>query len=152
MTKQLEIKNKTFFFRKLRLDDINHNYFKLLGQLTYIDYDEITNEKNKEFFKKLTPDHQIIVIVHDHNIIGSGTLFVEHKLIRNYGNVGHIEDIVIDENYRNYGLGKHLIESLKELALQRSCYKCILDCDVSLERFYNKCDFNKMGLYMAKYN
>ena len=152
MTKQLTIKDKNFIFRNLRLHDINHEYFKLLGQLTYVNYDEISDEKNKEFFNILTPDHQIIIIICDNNIIGSGTLVIEHKLIRNYGKVGHIEDIVIDEKYRNYGLGKHLIETLKELAIQRSCYKCILDCDENLERFYNKCEFNKMGLYMAKYN
>uniref|UniRef100_A0A6C0AWJ8 N-acetyltransferase domain-containing protein n=1 Tax=viral metagenome TaxID=1070528 RepID=A0A6C0AWJ8_9ZZZZ len=149
MIKQIEIKDKKFIFRKLKLDDITEDYFKLLKQLTYVD--EIDDEKNKNFFKRLNSDHQIIVITHENNIIGSGTLFVEHKLIRDYGKVGHIEDIVIDKKHNGCGLGKHMIETLKELASKRNCYKCILDCDEVLERFYNKCEFNKMGLFMAKY-
>ena len=149
MIKQIEIKDKKFIFRKLKLDDITEDYFKLLKQLTYVD--EIDDEKNQNFFKRLNPDHQIIVITHENNIVGSGTLFVEHKLIRDYGKVGHIEDIVIDKKHNGCGLGKHMIETLKELAIKRNCYKCILDCDEALERFYNKSEFNKMGLFMAKY-
>ena len=45
-------------------------------------------------------------------VIASGTVFVEEKLIRNYGKVGHIEDIVVSSKYRGYGLGKKMIELL----------------------------------------
>ena len=33
-----------------------------------------------------------------------------HKVIRNFGKVAHIEDLIIDLNYRKLGLAKKLIE------------------------------------------
>ena len=70
MTKQLKIKDKNFIFRNLKLHDINHEYFKLLGQLTYVDYDEISDEKNKEFFKgaQLVEDLGFVIGLHTKKI------------------------------------------------------------------------------------
>ena len=84
-------------------------------------------------------------------IVGTGTIIIEHKLIRNNGKVANIEDIVIDEEYRNYGLGKMLIECLTEYAKIKNCYKCILDCSVDNVIFYEKCGYTNKGIQMSYY-
>ena len=42
--------------------------------------------------------------------MATGTLLIEEKLLRNFGKVGHIEDIVIHLDFRKYGLGKKMIQ------------------------------------------
>ena len=43
-------------------------------------------------------------------IVGSITVLIEEKLIHNFGKVAHIEDVVVDESMRGFGLGKKLLE------------------------------------------
>lgn len=151
MTKEIINNDKKFILRYLNFKDIDENYFKLLNQLTDVDFDNITEEKNFNFFQKLNDSHMIIVIEHENKIIGSGTILIEEKLIRSYGRVSHIEDIVIDNEFRNYGLGKELLNTLIEMSKNKGCYKCILDCKDELEDFYKKCNFKKKGVQMCLY-
>ena len=78
-------------------------------------------------------------------------MLVEEKLIRNYGKVGHIEDIVVHADYRGYGLGKILIDYLTSMGKNQGCYKCILDCDEKNVGFYEKCEYVRKGIEMARY-
>ena len=84
-------------------------------------------------------------------IVATGTLLIEHKLIRNYGKVGHIEDIVVHKKTRGTGLGKKLIEKLTEESKKQGCYKCILDCSEENVPFYEKCSYVKKGIQMGIY-
>ena len=43
-------------------------------------------------------------------IVGFGRILIEHKFIHNLAIKCYIEDVVIDEKYRNMGLGKQLID------------------------------------------
>ena len=149
--KYIKLRDEMFLFRHLKLKDMDEHYFTLLRQLSIVEHKTISEENNKEFFKRLNEDHVIVVIEHNKKIVGSGTIIIEHKLIRGYGKVGHIEDIVIDKDFRNYGLGKYLVCMLKDYSLTNKCYKCILNCSKQLKDFYEKCDFKKQGLEMAKY-
>jgi glucosamine-phosphate N-acetyltransferase len=62
-------------------------------------------------------------------ILGSASLVVEHKFLRNAGKVGHIEDVVVSPSLKGKNLGKTLVTGLTELAKTLGCYKVILDCD-----------------------
>src|SRR3989338_10161978 len=50
--------------------------------------------------------------------------------------VGVIEDIIVDPQYRHFGLGTKLIKFLIDQAKQHECYKVELYCLPELERFY----------------
>ena len=147
------IKNETFWIRPIVRSDMDKSYYKLLGQLTKINPETMNLEQTNEFFRNLGQNHQIHVIENckTNKIVATGTLFVEQKLIRNYGKVGHIEDIVVDESCRGYGLGKKMIEYLSDIGKDLGCYKCILDCDDKNTGFYERCGYVRKGAEMSKY-
>ena len=78
-------------------------------------------------------------------IVGSGTIIFEPKLIRGGSYIGHIEDIVVDEQYRCKGIATRIIENLIEFAKEKKCYKVILDCQ------NEKSGFDNHGIQMTKY-
>ena len=57
------------------------------------------------------------------------------------GSVGHIEDIVIDMEYRGLGLAKMLMTKLIDCAKDYGCYKIILDASDNVKGFYEKLGF-----------
>ena len=150
---QYKIKGATFIVRTLTCGDVGRPYYELLGQLTKIDPERMDPGRTRIFIEGLGPNHQIFVVEHCESgrVVGSGTLLVEEKLIRNYGKVGHIEDIVIHTDYRGYGLGKILIDHLTSMGKNQACYKCILDCDEKNVGFYENCGYVHKGAEMARY-
>ena len=84
----------------------------------------------------------VIEDVNAKKVIGTGALIVERKFTRKLGICGHIEDIVVDPNYRGKNLGRRLITVLKALAEVNQCYKVILDCSQNNIEFYEKCGFS----------
>ena len=143
--------DKHFLIRNIRKEDINQEYIKLLQQLTEVN--ELYEKKTNELLDMLNVNHNICVIEDNETkkVIGTGTILIEHKLIRNNGKVAHIEDIVIDKEYRHYGLGKMLINCLTEYARLGNCYKCILDCSDENMPFYEKCGYKNKGVQMSYY-
>jgi len=139
-----------FIIRKLELKDLTVEYFTLLQNLSIISLGDISEEKNLKFFNKLDEEHQIWLVEDSvtQKIIGTGTILVENKLIRNYGRVGHLEDIVILPDYQSKGLGKMLVEHLCKIVEDLGCYKCVLNCDPELVSFYQKNNFTNNGINM----
>lgn len=139
-----------FVIRKLELKDINKEYFLLLQNLSLISICDLDNKKNEYFFNQLDGNHQIWIVEDstNHKIIGSGTILIENKLIRNYGKVAHLEDIVIIPEYQNQKIGKMLVQHLIDIAHEEDCYKCILHCNPMLVSFYEKNNFTNYGIHM----
>ena len=75
------------------------------------------------------------------------TLIIEEKIIHSGGKVGHIEDFIVLDKYRNKGIGSLLYNYVKILCEQNKCYKMILDCNELLENYYIKKGFVKRKLY-----
>lgn len=140
-------------FRKLEIKDYESNYFALLRQLTSCNDDRIKFNDFSSFIHSLNNLHQIWVIedIITNKIICTGTLFIEQKIIHDMGKVGHIEDIVVDSNNRNEGIGKEMILHLKKEAEKENCYKIILNCNEHNEGFYKRCGLNKKGIQMSLY-
>ena len=94
----------------------------------------------------------IFVKVNEYNeILGTITILLEQKIIHNGGMVAHVEDLVVDEVSRNQQIGKQLLEYAIVFARKQKCYKIILNCDETVQGFYEKCGFvrkeNQMALY-----
>jgi len=80
------------------------------------------------------------------NLIATGKLLIEVK----FGdNVAHIEDVVVDENFRRKGYGRQIISKLIEHA-KGKCYKIILVTKDHNEVFYKKSGLKTSGIFMCK--
>lgn len=139
--------------RKIEPGDYNKNYLHLLKQLTTIEPDKITKETFEAFINKLNENHQIYVIeqIEQHIIVGTITIYFEHKLIHTMGIVCHIEDVVVDTNFRGLKLSKILIDKAIQLSKQYECYKVILNCNDNNVIIYEKCGFINNGNLLSMY-
>ena len=68
--------------------------------------------------------------------------------IKFFDNVVHLEDIVIDRNFRGNGIGKEMVEQVMKIVPE--CYKIVLGCKDDLEKFYVKCGFEVEGKHFCK--
>lgn len=140
--------------RRLEIEDKSKGFIELLQQLSVCD--SVSDKDFEERFLELRrygDDHVICVIEDEESgrIVGTGSVFIEKKFLRNCGKVGHIEDVVVDKEVRGKQLGKRVIEFLIEHAKSVGCYKVILDCNDENILFYEKCGFAKKEVQMAKY-
>lgn len=134
--------------RKINIHDFS--IVRLLEQFKN-DNLNISQEDFKIFISRLNKDHTIHVIEDRQKVICCGTIVIEHKLLHNFGKVGHIEDIITDLEFRGQGLGKKIIKSLVDYGHQQGCYKIILDCSNDKIPFYEKCGFIKKEHQMVIY-
>lgn len=149
LTSSSEYKH-TLLIRPLQITDIDEHYFDLISGL----YTNCKNFKQaNSFFHNLDEHHHIIVVENstNHLLVGTGTIFIEPKIIHNFGFVGHIEDIIVHPDYQGYGVGTKIIENLKQYGDEKGCYKCILDCADDKIPFYQKCNFKLKGSQMSYY-
>lgn len=142
-----------YIIRDLNEDDYHLNHLKLYKQLTHIEPEKITKDKYSEYVSNLNDNHLVKVMydVDNNKIISSITIIIENKLIRNMGKVGHIEDFVVDKEYRRRGLGKKMIKYAINYCKKMGCYKVILDCNDDKSIFYEKCGFSKNSVCMSYY-
>ena len=141
-----------YIIRKIEVNDYNKKYVDLLSQLSIVDSkDDITFEKFISYIGTLHNKHMIYVIENNNSIISTITIIIEDKIIHNMGRVMHIEDVIVDKNYRGEGLGKMLLQYAIDIAEKEKCYKIILNCSEETRGFYEKCDFIKKNVQMAKY-
>ena len=108
-----------YFIRDLRTDDYNNNYLGLLSQLYNLSdiSQEYFNRQLDNIKKKTNYYIRVIEQKSTGKIVATGCVFIEFKFAFNLGKVAYVDDIVVDEKYRNKGLGKMLVAHLKRLAL-----------------------------------
>ena len=129
--------------RQIEYKDIE-SVWELLNQLMFVD----TSRTDSELAWKKFRNHGLVVEYKD-KIIGFGCLVVEYK-IRGYTS-GHIEDVVIDEEWRGSGIGEKLIRALCEKAEEQNCYRVSLFCREELIPFYNKNGFEVNNVVMKRF-
>jgi|LauGreDrversion4_2_1035121.scaffolds.fasta_scaffold30185_4 glucosamine-phosphate N-acetyltransferase len=134
-------------FRRLEKEDYDKNYLELLKQLTTVG--DISKEKYETTFDKMGAE--VWVVEFEGKIIASVSLLLEQKMIHECGIVGHLEDVVVDKDYRKYGLGKFIIERIIKIARERGCYKLIGDCKSELLGFYEKNGFESKCVQISIY-
>ena len=134
-------------------------YFRLISFNDYTNYMSLINEFRPTFLskiqfinavKKILSYGQIWLVIDDvtSEIVGTGTIIYEQKIIHNGGLVAHIEDVVVAEKYRKKGYGRAIVEELKRRAREKGCYKILLNCSKNMEKFYEKNGFSNHNLEM----
>ena len=135
-----------YIFRTLSKDDYEI-YIQLINEFrpTYYTKEEFIYflEENKKI--------EIWIIEINNELIASGTILYETKLIHNISLYTHIEDIIVSSNYRKNGYGLILLNKLVDVCKKNNSYKILLDCQEELIKFYEKSGFKKNGSQMVIY-
>lgn len=140
--------------RELNESDYEKKYFDLLSQLSICKTPKLKDWKIQFQKIKENKTHKIYVIedIENKQIIGTITLLIEYKMLRNLGCIAHIEDFVVSEEYRKYGTGTSLIEFCIEQSKNKyNCYKLILNCNKYLKEYYEKFKFKHKNIEMSLY-
>ena len=130
----------------------------MIRHIDYIDYNNfiklininINTDIYNLFISNLNPNRHIIVLCEkDNQVVGTGSLLIEPKLTYNISYLGHIENIFVDEKYRNKGIGKEIVEYLVNYAREKLCYRIDLASEDKLINFYKGLGFNKQLICMS---
>jgi len=137
------------------VDIIKDKHLTLLSELSVVS--ELDTNLYLEHVKKISSMGAIFVSYIDNpfsekfDIIASGTIIIEPKLIRGGKSVGHIEDIVVKSTHRGKHISSDILNMLKTVAREKDCYKVILDCNEQVKRNYNRTGFEEKGIQMGIY-
>jgi len=136
-----------YIFRILSKDDYE-KYLQLINEFRPTNY---TKDQFIHFLEKENKNIEIWVIEINNELIASGTILYEIKLIHNISLYAHIEDIIVSSKYRKKGFGHILLNELVEVCKKKKSYKILLDCHEKLINFYEKTGFKKNGDQMVIY-
>ncbi len=137
--------------RKLTIDDLE-GLVKLLEQLwpgKSID----TNAVKKIIEKGLDNDYQVYICAIDgKNLIGYCSLTIKNNLWMS-ANLGNVDELVVDSDYRNRGIGKLLMNEIEQIARSYACKR--LELDSAFHRtiaheFYERIGFEKRAYLFTK--
>jgi GNAT superfamily N-acetyltransferase len=85
-------------------------------------------------------------------IIGFGSLSLKNNMWQE-GYLGHVDELVVDSDYRGHGVGAQLLEHLIAVAKQRGCRRIELDSAFHRQeahRFYELHGFENRGYIFSK--
>ena len=137
--------------RRLTINDIDA-LIKLLEQL----WSNKSIDKNgvKRIIRQgLNSDYQIYICAIDNGkVIGFCSLTIKNNLWTE-SNLGNIDELVVDSEYRNQGIGKLLIREIEKIAQNHKCKRLELDSAFHrtiAHQFYEKLGFEKRAYLFTK--
>ena len=128
-------------------DDIKKGLLETYQEIWKID--EITEFTLRDWMSN--NNYMIVAENDDGEIVGTCTLHLQKKFIRNGGVAGFIEDVAVREYLRGKNIGSQLVQKALELANEKNCYKVVLSCFSERVNFYKKNGFFEESLTM-RYN
>jgi glucosamine-phosphate N-acetyltransferase len=105
------------------------------------------------FGQAITSDPQVFLcVVSGQGVIGFASLSVRNSLWQE-GKLGHVDELVVDAEHRNRGVGTRLLEHLVALARQRGCRRMELDSAFHRKdshQFYERHGFENGAFHFSK--
>jgi glucosamine-phosphate N-acetyltransferase len=132
--------------RDFHIEDINKGLTEVYKEVWAIT--TITPTIINEYLKN---DNHMIIAETEGKIIGTLTLHIQKKLIRDGGIAALIEDFAVKNNYRGSNIGSKMLEYAITKASELGCYKIILSCHPERFSFYERNKFIKESTTM-RYN
>ncbi|MEE3343723.1 MAG: GNAT family N-acetyltransferase [Bacilli bacterium] len=110
------------FIRKAQLEDLNiiQNLNNELFKLEKENYDSTLvqdwplSEDGKQYFEDLIINHYVIVAIKDDKIVGYLAGSINEKGSYEEIQYGEINNMLVDNNFRGFGIGKLLIDKFKQ--------------------------------------
>ena len=140
-----------FEVREISVTDLGRGFFETLSNLTPVGRISEEHENAKKVLHEITsnPFHKIFVAVkNDGEIVGSNTVLIEQKFIRNGGRLAHNQDLATKKGYEGMGIAKALMDRSFGFERQMKCYKVISECTEETVPFHKKCGYEKFQISM----
>lgn len=126
--------------------------FKLLEQL-WCDTKLIKEDLANVYSYNLDRDETFNkVVILDNKVIAYYSGYMSMNLYHS-GKVFYLQIIIVDENYRNSGIGKRIIDDIIDISSLEKCKAIELDSAFfrkSAHRFYTNLGFSKRGYVFSK--
>jgi ribosomal protein S18 acetylase RimI-like enzyme len=137
--------------RRLTIEDLD-GLIKLLEQL-WIGKSIDASAVKKVIEKGLGNNCQIYVCAtDDRKLIGYCSLSIKNSLWM-LANLGNVDELVVDGEYRNRGIGKMLMNEIERIAKNHDCKRLELDSAfhrTKAHAFYGKLGFEKRAYLFTK--
>ncbi len=94
------------------------------------------------------PDYSIYVAVAGKRIIGTFALLIMDNLAHSGAKSGIVEDVVVDSEFRDRGIGKQMMKYAMDECREKKCYKLLLSSNIKRKfahKFYDSLGFKKHG-------
>ncbi len=94
------------------------------------------------------PDYRVYVSVIDKKIVGTFALLIMHNLAHLGTPSAVIEDVAVDPEWQNQGVGSAMMQFALKIAGEKGCYKAMLSSNLKRERahaFYESLGFERHG-------
>ena len=134
--------------RKLEKNDFKE-YISLINSFRPIGLD-ITRETFEELYDTIFLNSIIFVLEINDIIVAATTLLIEQKFIHKLSKYGHIEDVIVNNEYRGKGYGKKIIKHVVDYCKKNSFYKITLTCEEKSINFYEKNNFQVYQYHMSQ--
>ncbi len=95
--------------------------------------------------------HVFVAIVDNQRLVGTCTLFLEPKFLRNGVVAAHMEDLSVMKEFEGKAVASLIAKKCVEFAKEKGCYRLILDCKDNLVKFYGKFGFQEKAVCMKLY-
>ena len=129
----------------LRTTDEFYQLAKLLEQLTVVDIPKTSIYNLAYVWKYRTHPYYSILAKDGDKVVGALTLFIEMKLIHEARGLAHIEDVVVDKDYRKQGICKKMMDYAEQIAKSINCYRIVLSCKPENIPVYESSGFKTSG-------
>ena len=136
--------------REIESNDYHKGFMNVINIFTK-NPSSISFDDFEEYLRKINNQNAIILVAEVENtIVGTVKVLKEYKLHNNLTIMAHVEDVAVDEKYRNMKIASKLLE--KTLDYTKDCYKTTLSCKHELKPLYEKLGFCQTGIALTSYN
>ena len=137
--------------RNCRINDFSSVY-GLLEQLwinSKLDFDKL----HAIYIRAIKSDNQkLIVGIIESEIVGFCSLTIKNNLWQ-AGNLGHVDELVVDNRFQGNGIGKKLITRITEIAKKNQCKRIELDSAFhrkEAHKFYESIGYENRAFLFSK--
>jgi glucosamine-phosphate N-acetyltransferase len=118
---------KEYTPRSLQPEDLKNGFFDTLRELTTVGKVSLTRAQEVYDYREARkPEYNTFVVVTDKGeVVGTASLLIEQKFTRSCSKAGHIEDVVVREEWEHRGIGSALLVAVEKEAGRQGCYKTV---------------------------
>ena len=148
------------FIKKATIDDLNkiQNLNNELFKLEKENYDSTLvlnwplTEEGKNYFKNLIINDYVVVALIDNEIVGYLAGTINDKGSYEEIQYGEINNMLVNSNYRGYGIGKKLIDAFKSHCKENNIFHLKVTAsfkNINAIEFYKKNGFEEFDLTLT---